>query len=111
MLGHVVKDYLLLEEQGEGDNNNRESPDNTSTGVYLFISSASLLAGSKHQVANYESRHRTNCSQECFVQSFFSLSLFFFFLHKCLLISQHVDRKVLILWFILYIGALWWHSV
>ncbi|CAK6961372.1 leucine-rich repeat and guanylate kinase domain-containing protein [Scomber scombrus] len=31
MLGQVVKDYLLLDEQGEGQNNNRASPDNRST--------------------------------------------------------------------------------
>ncbi|XP_042258702.1 leucine-rich repeat and guanylate kinase domain-containing protein isoform X1 [Thunnus maccoyii] len=31
MLGQVVKDYLLLDEQGEGENNSRASPDNTST--------------------------------------------------------------------------------
>ncbi|KAM9846060.1 leucine-rich repeat and guanylate kinase domain-containing protein [Aulostomus maculatus] len=32
MLGQVVKDYLLLEEQVKGVNNNRASPDSTSTG-------------------------------------------------------------------------------
>ncbi|XP_068442299.1 leucine-rich repeat and guanylate kinase domain-containing protein isoform X2 [Clinocottus analis] len=32
MLRHIVKEYLLVEEQEEGENNNRGSPDNTSTG-------------------------------------------------------------------------------
>ncbi|KAK2883060.1 leucine-rich repeat and guanylate kinase domain-containing protein isoform X2 [Channa argus] len=34
-LTQVVKDYLLLEEEDEGENNNRASPDNTSTGNEL----------------------------------------------------------------------------
>jgi len=36
-----VKEYLLVEEQEEeeegGENNNRASPDNNSTGVYVFV--------------------------------------------------------------------------
>uniref|UniRef100_I3K0H3 Leucine rich repeats and guanylate kinase domain containing n=1 Tax=Oreochromis niloticus TaxID=8128 RepID=I3K0H3_ORENI len=36
-LRQAVKEYLLLEEQEEGENNNRASPDNTSTGVYVFV--------------------------------------------------------------------------
>lgn len=42
-LRQVVKDYLLLDEQEEGENNNRASPDDTSTGVYLFCCRSSSL--------------------------------------------------------------------
>lgn len=41
-LKQVVKEYLLLEEQEEGENNNNNngaSPDNTSTGVCVFVCS------------------------------------------------------------------------
>ena len=38
-LRQVVRGYLLLEEQEEEGKNYRASPDNTSTGVYLFVCS------------------------------------------------------------------------
>lgn len=37
-LRRVMNEYLLLEEQEEGEKNNRASPGNTSKGVYMFVS-------------------------------------------------------------------------
>lgn len=36
-LRQVVKEYLLLEDQEEGDNNHRGSPDNAFTGICMCL--------------------------------------------------------------------------
>lgn len=61
MLGQVMKGYLLLEEQGEGENSNRASPDNTSTGLCVCVCLFVQLPRKQIQsirVLICESRHR-----------------------------------------------------
>ena len=46
-LRQVVKEYLLLEEQEEGDNNDGGSPDNASTGTCMCSLVQIIISGLK----------------------------------------------------------------